>query len=492
MLSPSLHLHPLMAPYFIRNLVPRKQTHNNPSRPLSQVLSELTFIQWLQFFSGWLAWTCDAIDFFNVALSVTALGNQFDKGASSITTAITLTLLVRSIGAVLFGVLSDRFGRKWPLVANLLLCSTVQLGTSFVQTFQQFLAVRTLFGIAMGGVWGLASSTALENLPIEARGLASGVLQQGYAVGYLISAILNLYLVPKTHHGWRVLFWTTSGISAFAALIRAFIPESEVFLRARAQERTVGDNTGKKTKVFIHKVGEMLRQHWALCVYAVLLMAGFNFLSHGSQDLYPTYLKTSKGFDNRHAIIATIIGNCGAITGGAIAGSVSQYLGRRLTIIIFVLFSGAFIPLWILPSSFSGLSAGAFWVQFGVQGAWGVIPIQLAEMSPPGFRATFPGVAYQLGNMISSASAQIEAVGGAHLKKTVVRDGKVEVIPDYATVQGILIGAIAAFVIFITVIGPENHGSNFGQEATASEGGAPADVEKHDGSDTRSEEISEK
>ncbi|KAH8992587.1 MFS general substrate transporter [Lactarius hatsudake] len=483
-----------MAPHFIRNLVPRKQTHDYPRKPLSQVLGELTLLQWLQFSSGWLAWTCDAIDFFNVALSVTALATQFEKDTSSITTAITLTLLVRSIGAVFFGVLSDRFGRKWPLVANLLLCSSVQLGTSFVQTFQQFLAVRSLFGIAMGGVWGLASSTALENLPVEARGLASGVLQQGYACGYLISAVLNLFLVPKLNGNWRVLFWTTSGISAFAAVIRALVPESEVFLRAKALERSSGASTGKKTKVFIRQVREMLKQHWALCIYAVLLMAGFNFLSHGSQDLYPTYLKKSKGFDNHHAIVATIIGNCGAITGGAIAGSVSQYIGRRLTIILFVLLSGIFIPLWILPSSFSALSAGAFCVQFGVQGAWGVIPIQLAEMSPPGFRATFPGVAYQLGNMISSASAQIEAVGGSHLKKTVVRDGVVTEVPDYATVQGILLGAIATFVIIITTIGPENHGSNFEQQKPAFEGGAPGveDVEKRPGSDTRSEYISEK
>jgi SHS family lactate transporter-like MFS transporter len=175
---------------------------------------------------------------------------------------------------VIFGVLSDRFGRKWPLVANLLLCATVQLGTSFVQTFQQFLAVRTLFGIAMGGIWGLASSTALENLPVEARGLASGVLQQGYAVGYLFSAVLNLYLVPKTRYSWRVLFWTTAGISSFAAVIRALIPESEVFLRAKAQERVVGRSTRKKTKVFINQVGAMLKVHWGLCIYSVLLMAG--------------------------------------------------------------------------------------------------------------------------------------------------------------------------------------------------------------------------
>jgi len=400
---------------------------------------------------------------------------------------------------VLFGVLSDRFGRKWPLVANLLLCATVQLGTSFVQTFRQFLAVRTLFGIAMGGVWGLASSTALENLPVEARGLASGVLQQGYAVGYLISAVLNLFLVPKTHYSWRVLFWCTAGISSFAATIRALIPESEVFLRAKAQDRALGDSTGKKTKVFIHQVGAMLRVHWRLCIYAILLMAGFNFLSHGSQDLYPTYLKTGKGFDNHHAIVATIIGNVGAITGGAIAGSISQHIGRRLTIILFVMLSGVFIPLWILPSGFNALSAGAFCVQFGVQGAWGVIPIQLAEMSPPGFRATFPGVAYQIGNMISAASAQIEAVGGQHLKTTIIKNGKPTVVPDYAKVQGMLLGGIATFVIFITVIGPENHGSNFEQQKTAFEEGGPTkkgqphDEEKFPGLvETRSEEINDK
>ena len=166
-------------------------------------------------------------------------------------------------------------------MANLLLCSAVQLGTSFVQTFEQFLAVRSLFGIAMGGVWGLASSTALENLPVEARGLASGVLQQGYAVGYLISAILNLFLVPRTHHGWRVLFWTTSCISAFAACIRALVPESEVFLRLKEEERVLGANTGKKTKIFIRRVGQMLRQHWGLCIYAVLLMAGAVFFFFG-------------------------------------------------------------------------------------------------------------------------------------------------------------------------------------------------------------------
>jgi SHS family lactate transporter-like MFS transporter len=459
-----------MAPYFFRNLVPQRETRDLNRRPLLEVLRSLTWIQWAQFFSGWLAWTCDAVDFFSVSLSVTRLQKQFDKDkVSTITQAITLTLLFRSVGAVIFGVLSDRFGRKWPLVFNLLCCAVLELGSGFVQTFRQFLALRSCFGIAMGGVWGLASATALENLPVEARGLGSGVLQQGYACGYLIAAVMNLRLVPETSTTWRTLFWASAGISAFAAFIRALVPESEVFLRAREAQRAKGATTGKKTKVFIEQTGAMLKKHWLLCVYAVLLMTGFNFFSHGSQDLYPTYLQTTKGFDSYHATVATIIGNCGAVTGGAIAGMVSQFIGRRLTIIIFVLIAGAFIPLWILPGSFGGLSAGAFWLQFGVQGAWGVIPIQLAEMSPPGFRATFPGVTYQLGNMVSSASAQIEATGGDHMKTTIVVDGVRKVVPDYARVQGILIGTVAAYIIFLTIIGPENHGSNFEEQGLAFE-----------------------
>lgn len=170
--------------------------------------------------------------------------------------------------------LSDRFGRKWPLVANLVLVAVLELGAGFVQTFQQFLVLRSLFGIGMGGIWGLAASTSLENLPVEARGLASGVLQQGYAVGYLLAAVINLRLVPATATTWRTLFWTASGISLFAAGIRALLPESEVFIRAKAAEKARGVNTGKKTKIFLRELKEMMKAHWLLCIYAVLLMTG--------------------------------------------------------------------------------------------------------------------------------------------------------------------------------------------------------------------------
>lgn len=245
-------------------------------RPLWTCLKEVTWMQWAQFWAGWLAWSCDAIDFFSVSLSVTNLQEAFGKSAHTITTSITLTLLFRSIGAVIFGVISDRFGRKWPLVFNLALCSVIELGSGFVKTYPQFLAARSLFGVAMGGIWGLSASSALENLPVELRGLASGVLQQGYAVGYLIAAVVYLYLVPEQSEGWRALFWTGSGISMFAAVLRACLPESEVFMRAKELERLRGSTTGKKTRVFIKETGKMLKKHWMLCIYAVLLMTGEN------------------------------------------------------------------------------------------------------------------------------------------------------------------------------------------------------------------------
>lgn len=189
---------------------------------------------------------------------------------------------------VLFGVFSDRFGRKWPLVFNLLLISVFELASGFVNTFRQFLAVRCLFGVAMGGIWGLAASTSLENLPVEARGLASGVLQQGYAVGYLLAAVISLTLVPETSTTWRSLFWCASGIGALSAVISALLPESEVFLRAREIERKKGATTGKKTKVFLHQMGAMLKKHWLLCIYAILLMTGKSLIrTHSS---YPRVL----------------------------------------------------------------------------------------------------------------------------------------------------------------------------------------------------------
>ncbi|PWN43084.1 MFS general substrate transporter [Ceraceosorus guamensis] len=481
---------------------------NRAGAPLNpfKLMAMLTPMQGAMFFSGWLAWTMDAIDFFSVSLSVNRLVEFFERDAHTITTSITLTLLFRSLGAVVAGLISDRYGRKWPLVVNLLLIGVLSLGTGFTQTFPQFLAVRCLFGIAMGGIWGMATATALENMPVAPRGLFSGILQQGYAVGYLLAASVNLTWVHRTDN-WRILFWLGAGLSAFAAIVRALLPESELFERQKAERKANPNTTTGESpaKIFWRETGQMLKTHWPRVVYGILLMTGFNFLSHSSQDLYPTIIQTTKlarlptPEASALASKATIIGNCGAVAGGLVAGYISQFLGRRLTIIGFVLMTGALIPAWILPTSFSGLAAGAFWIQFGVQGAWGVVPIFLSEISPPAFRATFAGTAYQIGNMVSSASAQIEATGGEHNQIANPRynpalpvSSKNELtIPDYAKVSAILLGVVCAYLVAVVVLGlPEQHGAHFEEApvATVAHAGEvkPDDLEKGDRIDQHS------
>ncbi|PWZ02074.1 MFS general substrate transporter [Testicularia cyperi] len=454
----------------------RIERNGAPLNPFKLAMM-LTPMQGAMFFSGWLAWTIDAWDFFSVSLSVSALAKQFGKNTHDITTAITLTLLFRSIGAAIFGVLSDRYGRKYPLVANLILIGILSLGSGFVKTYEQFLGVRSLFGIGMGGIWGMATATALENMPPAPRGLFSGILQQGYAVGYLLAASVNLTWVHRTGD-WRILFFLGAGLSAFAAGVRLVLPESELFLRQRAQREASGAFGESKAKVFVREMREMFKTHWLRCIYGILLMTGFNFLSHSSQDLYPTILTKSKLIPSTLASKATIIANCGAISGGFVAGYLSQYLGRRLTIIMFVIITGALIPAWILPNSFGALAAGAFFLQFGVQGAWGVVPVYLSEISPPAFRATYAGLAYQLGNAASSASSQIEAVGGDNLKErnpawTPTSPATVEeFIPAYAKVSAILLGTVCAYLIIVVTFGWEFKGAEFEKALPATIPGA--------------------
>lgn len=454
---------------FVDNLPrpPRKEERSNI--PIGKVLRSITFRQYGMFAINWIAWTADAIDFFGVSLGASRMSVTFDQKLPALTTAITLTLLCRPLGAIIFGLAGDRYGRKWPLVIDLIICGALSLGTAFVKSFGAFLGVRLLFGIAMGGIWGLAAAGGLEELPAEARGLFSGILQQGYAVGYLLAACLNLTLVAK-HNDWRILFFFGAAVSVFAAGVRALLPESEYFLERRAAEKAAGTtvSSAEKSRIFIREAGRALKLHWVRCVFALCLMTGFNFFSHGSQDVYPSLIKDSKGLSAHQATIATIIGNCGAIAGGTIAGLVSQYLGRRLTIIVCCLWTIAFIPLWYKPNTFGPLAAGAFCVQMGVQGAWGVVPVYLAEISPVAFRAVFPGLFYQLGNMVSSASAQIEATAGSKIKNA---EGR----PDYGKVGAILIGVVAAWLIGCCLIGRESHGAHFEKGKAAFEEGAGRD-----------------
>ncbi|KAH8978085.1 carboxylic acid transporter [Lactarius hatsudake] len=396
---------------------------------------------------------------FNVSLNIAHLKTEFHQDAS--------------IVMALFGIWSDRFGRKWPLVAILLFCSLLQLATAYTQTIEEFLILRSLSGFAMGGVWGIAVSNGLENLPVETRGLASGILGQGYAVGYLISTIMSTYFVTDNRHTWRVLFWTGSGMIAFAAIVRAAIPESRAFLRANTRREVQRRQTGQESKSIIREAGLVLKTNWKSCLLYVVIIAKVNAVLHGSQDLYPVYLLEMKGFTVRQATIAAMVGSCGAIVGGVTAGSLSQIMGRRLTMISFLLLGAAFIPLWMLPSTLARLCIGVFWVQFGVQGATGVVPIWLSELSPPGFCALFPGVIVQIGNMLGSGSGEIEIIlaGAKSLKKTVIVNGNTTVVPGYGTAMCIIVGLVTFFAIQVLLIASENLGSYFEARNAAFEEG---------------------
>lgn len=270
-------------------------------------------------------------------------------------------------------------------VINMIVLGVLQIATIYAATFQQFLAVRALFGLFMGGVYGNAIAMALENCPVEARGLMSGILQQGYSFGYVCAACANLGVggEPET---FKTVFWIAAGMSIGVGLIRIVFPESKQF-----RERKAMGHKGAAPGVFWAEIKQMLAREWRMCVYCIVLMTWFNYYSHTSQDSYTTFMIDQKGLDNTGASVASILMKTGACVGGTILGYFSQWYGRRRMICTAALMSALLIPAWILPTTEGGLSASGFMIQFFVQGAWGVIPIHLNELSPPAFRSSFPG-----------------------------------------------------------------------------------------------------
>lgn len=435
-----------------------------PMVPLANPFKLLTMLnlqQWMFFAVAFMAWTWDAFDFFTVSLTVSELAETFDKKTTDITWGITLVLMFRSVGSIIFGIASDRYGRKWPFVINNALFICLELGTGFCQTYQQFLACRALFGIAMGGLYGNAAATALEDVPEEARGLISGIMQQGYALGYLLATAFARGLVGTTSHGWRPLFWFGACPPVLFIVFRLCLPETKTY-RERVAVR---EGTGNISSTFVAEGRMALKNHWMMLVYLVLLMAGFNFMSHGSQDLYPTMLKNQYGKNSNQVTIIQVVANLGAITGGTIVGYCSQSFGRRLSIICMCIIGGALLYPYTFTSS-SAVIAAAFFEQFCVQGAWGVIPIHLMELSPGSFRTFVVGTSYQLGNLASSASSTIEAELGARFPLTpLVKhvDGKTTHVErfDYGKVICIFLGCVYAYVIVLTFLGPERRGKAF-------------------------------
>jgi MFS transporter, SHS family, lactate transporter len=406
-----------------------------------QLFKSLNRAQRNTFIACFLGWTLDALDFFLLTFVFVPVAHEFGRTIPQVTFAVTLTLMMRPLGAFIFGWLGDRFGRRIPLMIDIIFYSVIELLTAFAPNFGTFLLLRALFGIGMGGEWGLGASLAMESLPTHTRGLFSGILQQGYAFGYLLAALVYWIVFP--HFGWRGLFVVGALPALLVIYIRAHVPESPVWERNRA--------SGRIRRVDLRR---FLQEHGSLLIYAALLMTAFNYMSHGTQDLYATYLQKQRGFNSDQTSRIAIIYAVGMICGGTVVGYLSQHWGRRRVIILSAIFGMLLIPLWIFAPSTALLVVGGFLIQFMVQGAWGVVPVHLNELSPPDFRGTFPGLAYQLGNFAAAYAAQQQAWLATNFFGTNEN-------PNYALTMALVQCFVFLAIILLAAIGPEKHGREF-------------------------------
>ncbi|MBV9734596.1 MAG: MFS transporter [Acidisphaera sp.] len=341
----------------------------------------------------YLGWTLDAFDFFIMVFVFADVAREFGTTITVVTWAITLTLLMRALGAFLFGRFADRFGRRPALMASILGYSVLEFASGFAPSLTVFLILRALFGIAMGGEWGIGASLTMESIPARWRGPVSGMLQAGYPTGYLLASVLNG--LAHESLGWRGMFMVGALPALLVLYIRSSVPESPDFVRMAQRPRP--------------GVVETVRANLGLTIYAVIMMMAFNFFSHGTQDLYPTYLTVQRHLPRPTLTTIVVIYNIGAMIGGVGFGYLSQRIGRRVAIVIAALLAIPVIWPWAFGGDALTLGIGAFLMQICVQGAWGVIPAHLNELSPPAVRATFPGVTYQVGNFLAAANATIQS-----------------------------------------------------------------------------------
>jgi MFS transporter, SHS family, lactate transporter len=383
--------------------------------------------------ASFLGWTLDAFDFFLLVFVLEDIAKEFKTDVTEVTFAILLTLAMRPVGAYLFGRAADRWGRRPVLMINVLMYSILEFASGFSPNLTTLLVLRALYGVAMGGEWGVGASLTMESIPPHARGFVSGLLQSGYPAGYFLASIVYALLFPII--GWRGMFMIGVIPALLVFYIRRTVPESPNWTPTHAQSGTFS----------------ILRQHWRLAIYAVVLMTAFNFFSHGTQDLYPTFLEVQHKFGPHEVGLIAVIYNIGAIVGGIWFGSLSESYGRRRIIIITALLSLPVIPLWAFSANPVWLAVGAFLMQVFVQGAWGVIPVHLNELSPDTARGTFPGVVYQLGNLIASVNATLQADIAA-------RYGG-----DYGLALAVVAGTVAIVIVVLTALGSEAKGIAFGQ-----------------------------
>jgi SHS family lactate transporter-like MFS transporter len=367
----------------------------------------LTAVQRNTFIACFLGWTLDAFDFFLLTVCLKAIAADFHVGIKEVAEAIFFTLVMRPVGALIFGLMAERYGRRPTLIINIICFSVFELASAFAPSLSTFLICRALFGIAMGGEWGVGAALALETLPAKGRGFFSGVLQEGYVVGNLLAAALYGLLFTHLHGtgmftGWRVMFMIGALPALLAFYMQYKIEESPIWLEAESRRRAEG---GKKAGInFQH-----FKTYLPSFLYLVVLMTAFNSFSHGTQDLYPTLLEKDHALAPSRVGLIIVVSNIGALLGGIISGALSEKFGRKRMIIIAALSAIPMIPLWSMSHTIPMLALGGFLMQFAVQGAFGIIPAHLNELSPGPVRAVFPGFAYQLGNLCSSRNGVFQA-----------------------------------------------------------------------------------
>jgi MFS transporter, SHS family, lactate transporter len=386
--------------------------------------------------ASFLGWTLDAFDFFLLTFAVSAIAADFKVGREQVFVAVTFTLAARPLGAFIFGRLAERFGRRPILMLDVALFSAFEFATAFSPNLATLILLRFLFGFAMGGEWGIGASLALESIPAKARGIVSGLLQEGYAVGGLLAGLV--FALFFDHIGWRGLFMIGALPALLVIYVRAKVPESTVWenaQRAPPQER---------------KILTAMRGYWGRALYLVLLMTLFNAFSHGSQDVFPTFLKVQRGLNAHQTGVVTTIMACGAVAGGLFFGALSSRIGRRRGIVIAALLSLVMIYPWANSITVATLALGAFLMQFMVQGAWGIVPVHLNELSPNAVRAMLPGLVYQTGNFISS------------LTPTLLARWSEANNSNYAQTMSIFIACVAVLLVLVTLLGPEAKEKHFG------------------------------
>jgi SHS family lactate transporter-like MFS transporter len=396
----------------------------------------LTATQRNTFIACFLGWSLDAFDFFILTFCVSAIATEFHAQVSAVLEAVFLTLAMRPVGAFLFGAIADRYGRRPALMIDIIAYSAFELASAFAPSLHVFLILRALFGIAMGGEWGVGAALAFETLPKENRGFFSGLLQEGYVVGYLLAALA--YATIFRFIGWRGMF-VVGALPAFLVIyIRTKVEESPAWRQGRGSaagaQRNLGKDIGKYLGTFI---------------FLAVLMFAFNAYSHGTQDIYPTFLQKNRGFSPKTVGLVAIVYSVGALLGGIVFGSWSERVGRRRAIVIAAVLSIPMIPLWAYSHAAPMLALGSFLMQFMVQGAWGVIPAHLNELSPPAVRGTFPGLAYQLGNLLASRNSVIQAKIAEHSYGG-----------NYAPVLAGTALLVAALVAIVTSSGREAKGAD--------------------------------